>query len=388
MLGYDPTCDASAQITKYIASRADGVIDSIHCEETSRGLLVFVRADTESRLVVSELGIASADDCSLSEVKSYSLEDLLALPLPPRVPIVEGLIHESETVIIGGRPKVGKTRIVHQLGLSLVSVLPFLGMSVPARRRVLLIDLENGLYGIRDRLSRMTAGVAPTGLHVAASDTLADPKLTFTSAGMDFLKRQLERTLADVLIVDPWRLWLGGDENNAEQVVNGLKALSELRREQPKLAIVIVHHVRKENADSPKKLLEDPRLWADNLSGHHALISHAHGAFGLERRTENDEEMIVFGGISRSAEPKTLILEEDTSTLRFDVCRNEEAALKVMTPVERTLWRQARGLEQFRFSDLEQKSGSTNKKAISGMLKKAQEHGVVIKTANTYVVQS
>src|SRR5215467_3873633 len=128
---------------------------------------------------------------------------------------------------------------------------------------------------------------------VAVSETLADPRLTNTPEGIDYLNGLLDRTRADVLIIDPWRLWLGGDENNGEHVVKGLKALSELRRNRPKLTIIIVHHVRKEKAESPKRLLQDPRLWSDNLSGHHALISHAHAAFGLERSTEQDEEEMI-----------------------------------------------------------------------------------------------
>jgi hypothetical protein len=315
----------------------------------------------------------------------YSLEELERLELGSLTPVVEGLVHESETVVLGGRPKVGKSRIVHQLALSLVDARPFLGMAVPAPRRVLLLDLENGGRGLRDRLIKMSATTAAKDrLFVAFSDTLADPRLTNTPEGLDHLRDLLNRTRADVLIIDPWRLWLGGDENDSAQVVSGLKALSELRRDHPTLTIIIVHHVRKESGESPKKLLEDPRLWTENLSGHHALMSHAHAGYGLERRMEDGEELIVFGGVGRNVEPMTLILEEDSATLRFDVCRNEEAALKVMTPKERGFWATAKSLNSFRFTDLGQASGSKNKKAISGMLKKAQEHGILVKIGSHY----
>jgi hypothetical protein len=317
----------------------------------------------------------------------YSLEELEGLNLGSLTPVVEGFIHESETIVLGGRPKVGKSRIVHQLALSLVDAQPFLGMAVPTPRRVLLLDLENGGRGLRDRLIKMSATTAAKDLlFVAFSDTLADPKLTNTAEGLDHLRDLLNRTGAEVLIIDPWRLWLGGDENDSAQVVNGLKALSELRRDHPTLTIIIVHHVRKESGESPKKLLEDPRLWTENLSGHHALMSHAHAGYGLERRMEDDEELIVFGGVARNVEPMTLILEEDSATLRFDVCRNEEAALKVMTGTERGLWSTGKSLGSFRFTDLVQASGSKNKKAISGMLKKAQEHGVLVKVGSHYKV--
>src|ERR1017187_4118708 len=78
----------------------------------------------------------------------YSLEELEGLNLGSLTPVVEGFIHESETIVLGGRPKVGKSRIVHQLALSLVDAQPFLGMAVPTPRRVLLLDLENGGRGL------------------------------------------------------------------------------------------------------------------------------------------------------------------------------------------------------------------------------------------------
>jgi hypothetical protein len=60
-------------------------------------------------------------------------------------------------------------------------------------------------------------------------------------------------------------------------------------------------------------LLPDPSLWADEVSGHHALMSHVDACFGLERDFESEEPLIVFGGIARNALPSTLILDEDDS---------------------------------------------------------------------------
>lgn len=382
---YDPIREAGKQVQQFWESELPH--DHLtHCVQMSeRGCLVSFRGDTcELGYFVGRLRESSA---ALEDV--YSLDQLEHLDLGPLKVVVDGLIHESETIVLGGRPKVGKSRLVHQLGLALVDAQPFLGMIVPTARRVLLLDLENGGRGLRDRLVRMSpTTVARDHLFVAFSDTLADPRLTNTPGGLAHLRELLDRTQADVLIIDPWRLWLGGDENDSGQVVGGLKALSEFRRDHPALTIVIVHHVRKESGESPKKLLEDPRLWTDNLSGHHSLMSHANAGFGLERRIENEEEMIVFGGVSRNFDPLTLILEEDSTTLRFDVCRNEEAALKVMTPVERALWKKAQSLDRFRFTELEQESGSKNKKAISDMLKKAQEHGILLKIGSHYNVQA
>lgn len=380
---YDPIGEASREVQQFWESELpwDGLT---HRVEAS-GDAVFVTFTSGTCRIGYALRRILESSEKLADL--YSLNELELLDLGPLQPVVEGLIHEGETVVLGGRPKVGKSRLVHQLALSLVDAQPFLGMAVPTPRRVLLLDLENSSSGLRQRLLRMsTTTVARDRLFVAFSDTLADPTLTNTPAGLEHLRELLERSRADVLIIDPWRLWMGSDENDSGRVVAGLKVLSELRRNHPTLAIIIIHHVRKERGESPKKLLEDPGLWTENLSGHNALMSHANAVYGLERSMENDEEMIVFGGVGRNVESKTMILEEDATTLRFDVCRNEQAALKVMTPTERGLWKEAKSLDRFRFTDLEQRSGSKNKKAISGMLEKAREHGLLLKTGSHYQV--
>ncbi len=130
----------------------------------------------------------------------------------------------------------------------------------------------------------------------------------------------IQKTQADVLIIDPWRLWLGADENDAERVVKGLRALSSLRESRPTLTIIIIHHVRKDRSDFPRKLLTDPNLWVESVSGHHALPSHVDACYGLERQREgNGEDLIVFAGIARNTDPRVLLLEDDEETLRFEV---------------------------------------------------------------------
>jgi hypothetical protein len=172
----------------------------------------------------------------------------------------------------------------------------------------------------------------------------------------------IEKTAAEVLIIDPWRLWLGKDENNAEEVVRGLRALFSLRESYPLLTIIIVHHVRKEKFESPRKLLADPRLWVESVSGHHALISHVDACYGLERQREDDgEEWIVFGGIARNTDPRTLLLEDDEDTLRFEVRHSEDALEAVLTKKEREIWSAAVKLANFGFNELAETAGATNR---------------------------
>jgi hypothetical protein len=315
----------------------------------------------------------------------YSLEELFDLQIEKPEAVIQDLLYEGELMLLAGRPKVGKSRLVHQMTVSLSNGIPFLGMTVPRARRVLLVDLENKPWAIKDRLTRMAdKKSANRNVFVWCSDTLAENAIDFSSEGTKELERILDRTQPDVLIIDPWRLWLGKDENDANEVVKGLKALTALRKNRPHLAIIVVHHVRKERFESPAKLMRDPSLWVENISGHYALVGHVDACYGLERQEQDGEEVVIFGGIARNVEPRTVLLNDDPDSLRFDVAATEDAAKIAMTEKEWKLWEKAQKKKQFTWSEFLSEADTKNKKAVSRMLKKAEAHGLLQKSERGY----
>jgi AAA domain len=311
----------------------------------------------------------------------FSFNELKAKEMTQPTPVIDGLIYGGETALITGRPKAGKSRYVQQMAIAIVTGTPFLEMKVVRPRRVLLVDLENQPWAIRDRLVRMAGGNAllNNGLYVWCTDSLSTAEMNASPGGIKKLRSALERSAAEVLIIDPWRLFLGQDENSAEEVVKGLKAVAGLRQHFPGLTVVIVHHIRKERSESPRSLLADPHLWQDSVSGHHALSSHVDSIFGLERQKDakSGEEMIVFGGVARNTVPRTLLLEDDEETLRFEVSRSEDALEKVLTDAQKLIWKAASGLNKFRFTELASKAQTTNRKAVSATLAAAEAHGLI-----------
>jgi RecA-family ATPase len=83
-----------------------------------------------------------------------TLSDLRALQLPEPLPLVEGILHQGETILVVGRPKMGKSRLVQQLTIFLSRGEPFLGHRVPEPRKVLLVDLENRPAGVKRHACR------------------------------------------------------------------------------------------------------------------------------------------------------------------------------------------------------------------------------------------
>jgi hypothetical protein len=319
--------------------------------------------------------------------KIYTLADLRTLNVPEPQPIIEGMLNEGETILLVGRPKVGKSRLVQQLTLDLTRGEPFLGYQIPAARRVLLLDLENRPAGVKARFAAMSKpDPSDDRICIYAPETLADDGVNVTPQGMARLEALTAQTSPNVLIIDTWRLFAGGDENDAGVVVRALKALSDIRKRRPPLAVILVHHLRK-STDAPVKLREDPHSWVESVSGHHALVGHVDACYGLEREVDQLDSRIVFGGVARNTITSPVLLDEDDVTLRFSVCSGEDALRVVLTLKESDIWTHAKKLVRFTFLTLTQAAGTTNKKAVSATLRKAQDHGVLRKEGNQYVVQ-
>jgi hypothetical protein len=369
---------------KYLLGESLGVEDAF-CKKTKDRLLIGI----DSRRYT--LGPIRDDSHTAIDLPTglYSINVLLNLELRKPNPIISDLIYEGETVLLGGRPKVGKSRLIHQALLSLSYATPFLGMTVPCKRRVLLIDLENRPWSIKDRLERMASpGSADIETaYVWCSDSLAENAVTSKPEGIKKLEALLDDTDADVLMIDPWRLWLGGDENSSEEIVRGLTALSQLRKSRPALTIIIVHHVRKERFESPARLLRDPSLWIENISGHHALVSHVDACYGLDRQEHEGEEIVTFGGAARNVEPRTLLLNDDPQSLRFDVAANEASALATMTEREKNVFEKLKSMPgRFTWTQALAAADTLNKKLVSSVLKKAEGHGLIKKSDNSYQI--
>jgi hypothetical protein len=380
----EPLDNAVQAIKEFLKLQTRGEIEAHYCEANGRGLFISLKGEREERYELFKL----RDDLPLPErmlPDLFTHAELMKLQIPSPVPIVQDLIHAGETALLAGRPKCGKSLFTEQMALAIESGSDFLGMRVPSRKRVLMIDLENHVPALRDRFKRM-GGAAP-GLTIWCSNFATGNVIAHSEMGMKTLKALVLQIGAEVLFVDPWRLFLGGDENDAETTVKGLMALGALREANPGLAIVIVHHLRKEKFESPRNLIADPGLWVDAVSGHHALPSHVDAYFGLVRERDlNGEERIIFGGAARNTAPRTILLEHDEETLSFSVKRQEEALQILLTDAEKDIWSSAVGLGQFRHHELKTRADTKNNKAISSTLRKAEAQGFLRKDGLIYQV--
>ncbi len=315
------------------------------------------------------------------KVQIWTLEKLRTATFAPRDPIVEDIVAAGETVGLVGKPKAGKSRIGQQMALAVSRGDTFLGHCVPKARRVLVLDLENRAVGVRSRFQKMSdSSEGDDRVFIYAPETLSDLGITLaTPHGIKALQQLVADVKPDLLIIDTWRLLLGGDENKTEVVVRGLRALSSLRQLVPALAILVVHHTRKTQGQDPPLLRIDPSAWVENASGHYSLIAHMDACYGLEREIDrkSGDELIVFGGVSRSAAPRTLLLDEDPETLTFRTADSDDVIQKLLTEKERAAWHAVEDQPEFTFTEVVERARTKNRKLVASMLRKLDSMNVI-----------
>jgi AAA domain-containing protein len=182
--------------------------------------------------------------------------------------LIEGLWTDQAVGILGGEPKCCKSFLALEMALSIASGLACL-RQFPVRRQgpVLLFPAEDSLAVVRQRLEGM-AKVAGVCLGALAIEVITEPTLRLD---LPADRQRLTNTVAQIkpllLILDPLIRIHRLDENDASQIAGLLSFLRQLQR-QFQLAVLVVHHARKDsNGSRPGQALRgssDLHGWGDS----------------------------------------------------------------------------------------------------------------------------
>lgn len=188
---------------------------------------------------------------------------------------VPGILPEG-LALLAGKPKFGKSFLAMDLAIAVASGGVALGSIQCSFGEVLYCALEDSERRLHDRLHKMLPfGLEmPTRLHF---ETLA-PRIG------DGLIEQLDGWLdthpdARLIILDTWRCIkpeTRGSASAYDEDASGLHPLHGLAKARPGLAVLVVHHTRKMEADDP----------FDTISGTHGLTGVADTLMVLARHGE------------------------------------------------------------------------------------------------------
>ncbi|HAS82590.1 MAG TPA: hypothetical protein DCS43_07955, partial [Verrucomicrobia bacterium] len=162
----------------------------------------------------------------------------LAVAPEPVDPVVESLFEKGDKIAVFGKSKTRKSFFVLQLAFSLVAGRDFIGMAIPTRRRVLLIQLEIKPSHMHRRCRAMAYALGVEhieGLHI------------FNGRGANLTEGAIIRlardTQADVVIVDP--IYKLGTLDESSEPMAAVMRMFDQVIEATGASLIYVHHDKK-----------------------------------------------------------------------------------------------------------------------------------------------
>lgn len=164
--------------------------------------------------------------------------------------LIEGLWADQAVGILGGEPKCCKSFLALDIAVSVASGQPCLRQyPVPRPGKVLLFPAEDSLPVVRQRLEGIAAA-AQVAFASLPIEVITAPTLRLdTPADRQRLSNTVQQLQPTLLILDPLIRLHRVDENDATQIAGLLSFLRQLQR-QFKLAVLLVHHARKDSNSS------------------------------------------------------------------------------------------------------------------------------------------
>ncbi len=249
--------------------------------------------------------------------------------------LIADLLPKRSLNIVVGDSGLGKSPLLYQAALSVAEGIPFLGKPV-MRGRVLYMDFENGLGGVKELVSRLSRYL---GLSEVSDNLLF---FNFNDAPPNWKPSNLGDMVAgfkpDWIIIDPIAAFAPEIDTKNDCVTRVYQDLRVIVRDHA-TTITMVHHIRKLPTQSGvpiPNLEENARGWFQQARGPGQLINGADVRIGIDkcRRADSLTEMdgrsvevaLVLAGFGRlrgNIEPMYLgrMLGEDDEPMGYERLR-------------------------------------------------------------------
>lgn len=237
-------------------------------------------------------------------VTSWTADELMAITFPEPTWAVPGLISEGVN-LLAGPPKVGKSWMSLNLGVSIASGNAALG-SIPVEAGpVLYLALEDTPRRLQSRMRKVLAGrKAPRDLTL---DTFCPP---LPSGGVEYIAGWLdEHTGARLVVIDVFTKVRGRPPAGAGAYEADYAAIGYIKQlaDSYGVPVLLVHHVRKAASDD----------FLAEVSGTNGLAGAADAVLVLKRgRAQADAVLHVTGRDVEEAE-RAMSFDADTGTWRL-----------------------------------------------------------------------
>ena len=232
---------------------------------------------------------------NVTPLRPILVKELMAKDFPPLVWLIEGLIAKGHLVVLGGRPKSGKSWLCLQMAKCLDVGESFLGRQT-RRAKVVYVALEDGERRVRERcyLLKWQPNEAKVHFSVARFD---HPQDGMVGEGISQIK--LLTSDVDLVIIDTLIATLQGHVKENDNV-GMARILNELARiaHDTDTAILLTHHTGKGMSDDPFNTLRG----ASSIRGGYDV--------GLVLERKQGEKEAILHAESRDVDVESMTLQQ------------------------------------------------------------------------------
>lgn len=249
-------------------------------------------------------------------LETMDAETLMSTPMEPLKFIVSGLIPQG-LHILAGSPKIGKSWLALWICLQVAKGESVWGVET-RKCDVLYLCLEDSFARIQNRLFEIT-DEAPPNLHFAVMSDAVGNGLEFQIE--NFLKEHPGTGLIVIDTLQKVRRNISASVNPYAADYDDITALKQIA-DKHKLAIVLVHHLRKTSDSDPLNM----------ISGTTGIAGGADSNFVLQKdkRTDNTATLICTG---RDIEQRELFLGFNKDTFLWELLQPIETTEQTVDEV-------------------------------------------------------
>lgn len=250
--------------------------------------------DLQNLIPVHEAKETSPQKKYVPPLEVYQASELYGKKLEAPPTIIRGMVPAGLT-ILAGAPKKGKSWMSLAMGIAVATGQQFLGMETQ-QGDVLYLDLESAQFRVQKRLEKLLVGPGPDRLWITHKSERLDEGL------LEQIQKWTETVeVPSLIIIDTFGRVDAGKRKGENAYQSDTRVLGEVQRFaiQRKIAILVVHHLRKVSGG----ILDDP---LEKISGSMGLTGAADAVLLLDsKRGEEDATLSV---ISRDFEEQKLVV--------------------------------------------------------------------------------
>lgn len=219
---------------------------------------------------------------------SVCMEDLMcddSIEIPELM--VEALVPKCGLVLLGGRPKEGKSWLACQIALSVITGQALGGwLEVREPARVQLWALEDQYALTKDKVSKLLGGTHPDGLR--DMQVFAELQRPVLGGGDQIIRTALQEHPAELIILDSLFKLTGAQQPNGDICQRDYDVIDRIRKiaiEHNCAAVVVMHTKKGSRGGNP----------VENIIGTSGTSAAADAVMELKRTSVSEGKLTVVG---------------------------------------------------------------------------------------------